>query len=153
MKTVLAVLLFIGSFIAGSNAAVAQCACIHPNITALEEFDKSEVVFIGEVVDSKVVEKPAYPNREDTYDMEVKFKVKKVWRKSLQEEVSVRFLVFGCIATFEKGTEHLVYAVKDDKGRLRMGCCCTRSRPLEKAGEDIKEFEKRGEEQKQVIKQ
>ena len=151
MKAVVTVLVFIFGFIAGADAVLAQCTCAHPNTNALEEFDRSEVVFIGEVVDSKVVEKPASPSREDSYDMEVKFKVKKVWRKRLQEEVSVRFLVDGCSATFKKGTEHLVYAVKDNKGRLRMYCCCTRSGPLEKAGDDIKEFEKRGEEPKQII--
>lgn len=151
MKVIIPALVFISVCIVGVDGALAQCACAHPNITAFEEFKNSEAVFIGEVVGSDIVEKPAHKTRDDVYDMEIKFKVKKVWRKSLPEEVSVRFLVYCCIRKFEKGSEELVYAFKDDKGRLRMYCCCTRSRPLVDAAEDVKEFKERGEEPKPTI--
>ena len=151
MKGILRVLFFISGCALGVNGALAQCSCLNPNITAFEEFKKSEAVFIGEVLASDIVEKPAGKIRGDVYDMEIKFKVKKVWRKSLQEEVSVRFLVHGCIRDFDKGTEHLVYVHNDDKGRLRMYCCCTRSRLLVDAAEDVGEFKARGEEPKPII--
>lgn len=151
MKVIVLALFFVSGWVVGVDDALAQCACSRPNITAFEEFKESEAVFIGEVLGADIVENPAYKTRGNAYDMEIKFKVKEVWRKSLQEKVSVRFLVDGCIRDFEKGSEHLVYAFKDNKGRLRMYCCCTRSRPLEDAVEDVKEFKKRGEELKPII--
>jgi hypothetical protein len=150
-KGIVCALLLISACVVATDAALAQCACSQPDITAFEEFQKSEVVFIGEVLSSDVVEKRAHETRPDVYDMEIKFKVKKVWRKSLHEEVSVRFRVYGCIRSWDKGSEHLVYAFKDNKGPLRMGCCCTRTTSLQDATEDIAEFKKRGEEPKPII--
>ena len=151
MKIIGIALFFISGCFVGVDSALAQCACADPNITAFEEFKKSEVVFIGEVLGSNIVDDPAYKSGGDVYDLEIKFKVKKVWRKSLAEEVSVRFLVYGCIRKFEKGSEQLVYAVNDNKGRLRMDCCCSRSRPLVDAAADVKEFEARGEQTKPIV--
>ena len=152
MKRIVVGLFLISAYVLGVDAAFAQCACARPDITVLEEFKESEAVFIGEIVSKDVVEKLAVPGgRQDVYDMEIKFEVKKAWRKNLQEQVSVRFLVYGCIKPFDKGTEYLVYAFNDDKGQLRTGCCCSRTRPLAKAAEDLKEFEELGEEPKQII--
>jgi hypothetical protein len=139
MKGIGLALMFVWACVVGVDPAVAQCACAQPNITALEEFKKSEAVFIGEVLGSEIVDRSVDKTRRDVYDMQIKFKIKKVWRKSLEEHVSVRFLVYGCIRDFEKGSEHLVYAF-NDKGRLRMYCCCTRSRLVVDAVEDVKEF-------------
>ena len=152
MKIIISALFFISGCFVGVDGAFAQCSCRDPNITAFEELKKSEVVFIGEVVGSDIVEDPDHKSRGDVYDMEIRFKVKKVWRKSLPEEISVRFMVYGCIRKFEKGSEELVYAFNDNKGRLRMECCCTRSRPLVDAAADVKEFEQRGEKTKPILR-
>ena len=152
MKRMVLAFVFISVWALGVDAAFAQCSCADPKMTAYEEFKKAEVVFIGEVLGSEIIENPAHKTRRDVYDMEIKFRVKNVWRKSVKEEVSVRFLVYGCIGKFDRGSEQLVYAFKDDKGRLRMYCCCTRSRPLVDAAEDIREFKERGEEPKAIIK-
>jgi hypothetical protein len=75
MKGIVLALFFISGCVVGVDGALAQCACSHPNITALEEFKKSEAVFIGEVLSSDIVENPAHKTRGDVYDMEIKFKV------------------------------------------------------------------------------
>jgi hypothetical protein len=152
MKRIIVGLFLASTCIIGVGEAYAQCTCARPDLTAFEELKDSEAVFIGEVISKEIIEKAAgYGDRQDVYDMEIKFKVKKVWRKNLRELVTVRFLVYGCIKSFDKGSEYVVYAFNDNKGQLRTGCCCSRTRPLAKAAEDLKEFEERGEKPKQVI--
>lgn len=151
MKRIIIGLFLVSVSVVGVGEASAQCKCARTYPTAFDELKDVEAVFIGEVISKHIVEKPVVrADRQNVYEMEIKFRVKKVWRKNLKELVTVRFLVYGCNIAFDNGTEYLVYAI-NDKGRLRTYCCCSRTKPLSKAAEDLKEFEKRGEEPKQVI--
>src|SRR5688572_25022982 len=86
------------------GVASGQCTCAHTYPTAFDELKDSEAVFVGEVLTVETIERP-YADRSDVYDLGIKFKVKRVWRKDLAEQISVRFLVYGCIIHFDKGTE------------------------------------------------
>jgi hypothetical protein len=150
MKRILFGLFLISISIVGIGEASAQCTCIRTYPTAFDELKDSEAVFIGEVLNVETIERP-YKHRPDAYDLEIKFKVKKVWRKDIDQQIALRFLVDGCISSFDKGAEYLVYAFRDKEGRLRTFCCCSRTRPLAKAAQDLEEFQKMGEKPKHVI--
>ena len=150
MKRILFGLFFISIGIVRIGEASAQCTCIRTYPTAFDELKASETVFIGEVLNVETIERP-YKHRPDAYDLEIKFKVKKVWRKGIDQQIALRFLVDGCISSFDKGVEYLVYAYRDKEGLLRTSCCCSRTRPLAKAAKDLKEFQEMGEKPKHVI--
>src|SRR5262245_29131668 len=108
-------------FIFGPMETNAQCACaggstkseIQSSRSASEELQAAEVVFIGEAIENKKIELPS-PNREGTsHEYELTFKVKRAWKKAIDEIVKVRESG-PCLLGFKKGNEVLVYAFADE---------------------------------------
>src|SRR5687767_9897370 len=143
---------FISAFIFGVREAAAQCDCVGSNrendyrgsrySTVYEEFENSEAVFVGEFVEMKKIERPPAFKSDFPYEYEIKLKVKKAWRKNLEEIVSLRYWA-GCLIGFKEGEEYLVYAFVQEEGVLRTNYC-SRTRLLSKAAGDLKEFEEKG---------
>lgn len=153
-KTVFGVWL-ISLLIFAANRAHAQCDCggypyeknssrSSPYLTAYEELENSEVVFIGEVIKRK---KLVIPEKHE-YEYIITYKVKKAWKKQLAETIDVR--EGRCLPGFEKGEEVLVYAIFDDNKLFHP--YCSRTRLLSKARGDLKEFEGRGLEPQELKK-
>jgi len=155
MRRIMIAGLFLGIFIRSVNPASAQCDCIgsnrendyrgSPYRTAYHEFEHSEIVFIGEVVDRKKVEIPG----SDDYEYEVTYRVKRAWKKEIEELTKVR-IGGPCLLDFGKGETVLVYAFAD-KSQLRLQFC-SRTRLLSKAAADLEEFNKVGVKPQKVIK-
>lgn len=132
----------------GTNAALAQCACSRPNITASEEFKAADIVFVGEVVEIK----RTAPDKQNRYTETVIFKVKNAWKQDSEEFVTITNEIYGCINGFVEKKDWLVYAYKRKNGTLGTGCCCSRTKSLLKATEDLKEFEQNGEKPTNIVK-
>jgi hypothetical protein len=161
MRKTMFCILLLGASILGVPETKAQCDCIGatPEIrgrryrTAYEELKNSDVVFIGEVIEIKKVEKPpdsvAYKGA-DHYELEILFKVKRTWKKALGESVAVRNAVEGCLIGFKKGEQYLVYAAAN--GKMLRTWYCSRTRLLAKAAKDLREFEERRETPVKIIR-
>jgi len=139
------------ALIFGAHESYAQCDCIgstpandyrgSPYRTAYDELKGAEIVFIGEVLKRSRVDLPP-PHRDGySYEHEVTFKIKRVWKKEADEIVNVRE-GGPCVLGYEKGDEVLVYA-HANRGGLRIHFC-SRTRLLSKSSADLKEFEERG---------
>jgi len=159
MRKLILAICFISAFIFGALEVNAQCDCIGGNrendyrgsgyATAYQEFEKSEAIFVGEFVEMKKIERPPAFKSDFPYEYEIKFKVKKAWKKNLEEFISLRYWA-GCLIGFKEGEEYLVYAFVHE-GLLRTNYC-SRTRLLSKAAVDLKEFEERGEKPRDIIK-
>ena len=144
MRKSILLLLLLGSFHAGARDTSAQCACAteYRDITPHKEFNLADAVFIGKVIEIK---KTARDKDTGGYVETVKFEVTKAWRRDLETFVVITNKIRGCINGFEENEEWLVYAYESKGGTLGTYCCCSRTRPLAKASEDLKEFEAKGE--------
>src|SRR5688500_6399838 len=102
--------------------ANAQCTCIKPNITALEEYKDATIVLTGEIVDIQKSER----DEKDRYYETVKIEVDRVWKKNVDSTVTIKNYVFGCIQGWNVGDKYLVYAyLNDDNRTYSTGCCCS----------------------------
>lgn len=130
---------FISIFVLGIREVACQCMCAPvPGsrlLTAHEAFKTAEVVFTGEVVESK---KGTLPD-----EYEVRFKLKRVWKKDVGESVVLRTFRHSCGFFGEEGEEFLVYAYTYQDMLTTNGC--TRTKYLSEAVADLKEFEEKGE--------
>lgn len=127
-----------------SSAVLARC--IIPG-APMQELRKADAVFSGHVIEGTYVEDI---NDEGISGKRLVFtlKVMRVWKGDLASTVEMRTSEFryenGLISMmaedfhFEKGKEYLIYAY-GEPDRLRTSAC-TRSRLLEKAGDDLKEL-------------
>lgn len=155
MRKLLIALWLVSVFILGAREASCQCKCAanvpgSKYLTPHEALKTSDVVFIGEVVDVKKVVISRTQKREKSYEYEVKFKVKRAWKKELEEITTLRTgHNDGCLLSFEEGEEVLVYAYVREE-MLRTGAC-TRTKLLSQAAEDVKDFEEKGEKPVRVI--
>lgn len=126
----------------------AQCTC-SPNLTLKEHFERSDVVFIGKVVETKKIRQ----HNNENYDVVIKFEVQKVWKKDLEKLVLVKEN-FGDISGFEPNTEWLLYVFKGTDGTLQIvRNCCSRTKLLSVATKqgDLKAFKKIGEKLKKIL--
>jgi hypothetical protein len=143
-------LLFAATLIAASLDGQAQCDCIGytPEVrgsrygSAVEDLNHSEVVFVGEVLETRKVAKPQNSSGEEHHEFKVRFKVQRAWKRAVEEYVWVRNNVDYCIFRFETGKQYLVYAVADGD-RLRTWYC-SRTRLVSKAQKDLDEFDSHG---------
>ena len=149
-KTVLLILL-LGIFCFGGIDTFAQCACApeYVNITPHKEFKFANVVFIGKVIE---VKKTAQDKNTGDYTEIVTFNLKKAWKRDLEAIVVITNRIDFCFNGFAEKEEWLVYAYKNQDGTLGTYCCCSRTKPLSKADEDLKEFEEKGERPRKIIK-
>lgn len=143
------------------DEAFAQCCCF-ANVsedfngsrysTAYEELKNSDAVFLGQVVEMKMIDvKPAREGARE-YEVEIKFRVEKAWRRELSEYITLREYSDGCGIGFSIAGRWLVYATLDEDKHLRTGYC-TRTRLIYKNIEkDFREFEEKGEKQTKIIK-
>ena len=159
MRNLILVTCALTSFPFGAHDASAQCYCLGGNLeneyrgsrysTAYEEFKNSEIVFVGEFVDMKKIVRPPAFSTDFPYEYEIRFKVKKAWKKNLKEFISLRSWA-GCLVGFKEGEEYLVYAFIH-KRMLRTNYC-SRTKLLAKAAVDLKEFDENGETAREIIK-
>ena len=88
----------------------------------------------------------------NNYEVEIKFRVEKAWRRDLNEFTTIREYSDGCLIGFDIADRWLVYARYDEDRNLRTGYC-TRTRSVDRnVEEDFKDFKKNGEKQSQILK-
>lgn len=126
----------------------AQCTCIKPDITALEEYKDATVVVEGEIVDIQRSERDEQGRFHET----VKIAVDHVWKKNVDSIVTIRNYVHGCVQGWKISDRYLVYAyLNDDNTTYSTRCCCSRTGKLEKTEKDISEFFNAGYSRSHVI--
>ena len=162
MRNILLGVLFIIPFAFGAGNAYAQCDCIGGGRwkdirgsrynTAYEELKNAEVVFYGQVVEMKMIARKPIRAGADNYEVEIRFKVERAWRKDLGEFATLREYSDGCIIGFDIADRWLVYAYVDEDGNLRTGYCTRTRRADRNVDNDFKEFEAHGEKQTKIIK-
>ena len=143
------------------DAVVAQCDCflnVSKDVrgshysTAYEELKNSDVVFWGQVVEMKMIDRKPIREGADPYEIEIKFRVEKAWRKEVDEFVTIREYADGCGIGFGIADRWLVYADLDKNRVLRAGYCTRTRVAYNNVETDFKEFEKNGEKQTRIIK-
>jgi hypothetical protein len=135
-----------------ATIAQAQCDCFGQTseirgsryASALEDLNHSAVVFIGEVTETHNVPKLQHSNSssEKTFELEVRFKVQRAWKRTVEEYLTLRTNTDNCLIGFEAGERYLVYAVAD--GDLLRTWYCSRTRLVARAQKDLDEFESHG---------
>ena len=153
-------LMFAFALTFGTQINYAQCDCFNNESddirgsrysSAYEELKNSDAVFYGQVVEMKMIDRKPVRIGEDNYEVEIKFRVEKAWRKDLDEFITIREYSDGCLIGFSIAARWLVYAKIDNDKHFRTGYC-TRTRVTYKNVEkDFKEFEKQGEKQSRII--
>jgi len=138
MRNILLIVAVFGLLLLVTAETQAQCSCKkeYIDITPRAEFKLAHLVFIGKVVELK--KSPA--NENGHYTETVTFEVTKAWKHDLKSTITLTNWIYGCINGYEVNREWLVYAYQEKNGSLTSYCCCTRTRPLDKADEDVKEF-------------
>jgi hypothetical protein len=119
----------------GIAPEVSACTCRVP--TPKVAFEKSEAVFVGEFTGFTTVLSDG--RRVDAR----RFKVKKLWKGSLESTVILPFSdIPGMCGDLKlmKGQEYLIY-LSSWKGELILDVDCGRSRNVKNAAEDLKYLE------------
>lgn len=149
LSTILAALLLAGF------GVQAQCTC--PNSspanryrgswfgTVADEYENSEVVFVGTVVSEQRVDEPPDFDTDSSHNYRVRFKVEKAWKRFPGLEAEV-WMDAGCLIGFRPGESYLVYASPiDGRDAKRLWVkYCSRTRLLERASRDLAEIERLG---------
>lgn len=125
MKTIFfAPIIFLFLTLFSSNAFACSCG----GITQLEEFKRSESVFIGKFIRQT--------------ETGVELKITKSWKGAKAgKTITLSYFDFdGCDydLKFVRGKKYLIYAVRSAKRELFVSVDCGRSRAVEHAEEDIK---------------
>ncbi|HEV8593635.1 MAG TPA: hypothetical protein VGQ55_16130 [Pyrinomonadaceae bacterium] len=147
MKRIILGIFLACGFCFGADQIVGQCSCI-PKLTLQEHFQRSDVVFVGKVIEAK---KSSQGNTDGQY-VAVKFEVKEVWKKDSEKFVTVKEL-WGSADGFEQNAEWLLYAFKAKDGTLQIvRGCCSRTKLLSVAIKqgDLRGFKKMGERPKRI---
>jgi len=136
-NTVLFIAIF-GSILLTVTETRAQCTCApkYVNITARDEFDLAYAVFVGKVVAIK----KTLPDKNNHYVETVTFEVTRAWKHDVNINLTLINAIQGCLNGFEKDEEWLVYAYKNQNGSIGSYCCCSRTRILAQADDDLKTF-------------
>ena len=136
-NTLLFIAIFGSILLTGSETCV-QCACVptYVNITARDEFNLADRVFVGKVV---AIENTP-PDKNYHYVETVTFLVTRAWKHDVNSNLTITNRIAGCINGFKKDEEWLVYAYKNKDGALGTYCCCSRTTLLTKANDDMKTF-------------
>ncbi|MCU1287974.1 MAG: hypothetical protein JWN60_203 [Acidobacteria bacterium] len=158
MRITIAGILFVSAFIFGNITAFSQCgSCIDNYFSIYDEFKGAKAVFVGKVIEVTKIEESKNTDvaaKIDYYDFRVKFEVETAWKTDLPEIITVTNIESKKSA-FKLGESYLVYAYVRhyDKENLRAHTgCCTRTKLLSKAEEDLQEFKSKGEKPTNVIK-
>ena len=129
---------FLVSLLLATGEARAQCTCApqYVDITARDEFNLAYAVFVGKVVAIK----NAARDRNNRYVETVTFEVIKAWKRDLDAHLTITNEIEGCVNGFEENEEWLVYVYRHQDGTIGTHCCCSRTKSLAKATEDLKTF-------------
>jgi hypothetical protein len=143
MRKSVLLLSVLGLLFTGAGETFAQCACApeYIDIAPHKELKLADAVFTGKVVE---VRKSARDEGTGSYVETVKFEVRRAWKRDLEAFVTITNEIQGCANGFGENEEWLVYAYEQEDGILSTGCCCSRTRLLSEAAEDLKEFEAKG---------
>ena len=143
--------IFLGFFIIiasffGMSETFAQCSCTIPTDSAYEHLKYSDSVCVGKVVEIK----NSKANSEYS-EFDVTFKVEATWKTDLAETITVKNINSG-ESDFKENESYLVFAkVRDNTLTAYIGCC-TETKLLSSAAEDLKEFKDKGVMQTNIIK-
>lgn len=161
MKQVIFNVLVIFTVAFAAQSIFAQCDCFLNTskdirgsryATAHEELKNSDAVFYGQVVEMKMIDrKPAHEGAQN-YEVYIKFRVEKAWRKDLNEFITIREYSDGCLIDFDITDRWLVYANLDKDNNFRTGYCSRTRVAYRNPEKDFKEFEAKGEKQTKIIK-
>ena len=132
MKLLVCLAFFLSSI--AFNAPVAySMSCVTTSVK--EEFKEAQFVFVGRVV-------TATPVSDDYFHYAVKFLIEKQWKGNVQKELMVLIAPSLYEGTpFIKGNQYLIFAYYHHQGLITGGDCGP-DRPIEDAGEEIKELDR-----------
>lgn len=139
MREIFFIILLASIICFSSPETFAQCSC-EPKKNFQSSFQRSDVVFIGKVIESNKVEGE---NIGGSSVFAIRFEVKQTWKQDLEKFVTVK--MYGDAKSFELNSEMLLYTQKDNDGNLQAGItCCSRTRLLSVAEEngDLKALKK-----------
>ena len=161
MRMIIFGALLICTFAFAARDAYAQCCCII-NVsedirgsrysTAYEELKNADAVFYGQVVEMRMVDRKPVREGADNYEVEIKFRVEKAWRRDLDEYVTIREYSDVCKMGFSVASRWLVYADLDEDKKFRTRYCSRTRVVYKNVDKDFKEFEEHGEKQTTIIK-
>jgi len=121
--------------------------------SAYEELKNSDAVFWGQVVEMRMIHRKPVRKGANNYEVEIKFRVEKAWRRDLNEFVTIREYSDGCGIGFDIADRWLVYAYLDEKKNFRTGYC-TRTRAAHKnVDKDFLDFDRNGEKQTRILRE
>jgi hypothetical protein len=137
MKRLLFSVVTVAALISALEADALACHCTlpFPKLTLEQQVRKarsqSRVVFSGEVLE--------ITRRPQSFYVEVKFRVKQLWKGDIPEEVTVVTGMGGgdCGYSFEIGKDYLLYAYTSDGNKLGTNIC-QRTTQLTDAATDLK---------------
>jgi hypothetical protein len=161
MKKIIFGILFICAIAFGGQNTLAQCDCFGNESddirgsrysTAYEELKNSDAVFYGQVVEMKMIDRKPAREGASNYEVEIKFRVEKAWRRDLSEFITLREYSDGCGIGFGIADRWLVYAYLDASKNFRTGYCTRTRNVIKNVEKDFKEFEEKGEKQTKIIK-
>lgn len=92
--------------------------------------------FVGKVV---AIENTP-PDNNDHYVQTVTFQVTRAWKHDVDSNLTITNRIDVCLTGFERNEEWLVYVYKRKDGTFETYCCCSRTRVLAKADDDLKTF-------------
>ena len=147
-KIALSVLIVI-TFCLVAPKTFAQCRC-WPELTLREHFQRADAVFVGKVIEVEMVRQ----ENADDYLRIMKVEVKQTWKQDMERVVTIkRYPEKGTTSSVQPNDELLFYAykIKDEEGAFVAGGCCSRTKILLNAAEDLEQFRKMGEKPKKII--
>jgi len=98
MRQLILGILVIFTFTIGTSHTFAQCDCAGASkdirgsrySTAYEELKSADAVFYGQVVEMKMIDREPVRKGANNYEVEIKFRVEKAWRRDLDEFIAIR---------------------------------------------------------------
>ena len=158
MRSIVIIILLACTIILGTSTAFSQCgSCIDDYFSVYDEFKGSKAVFIGKVIEIKKIEESKNTDTAtniDYYEFKVKFEVQTAWKNNLPETIIITN-IGSKNSDFKLGESYLVYAYDRhyDKENLRAHTgCCSRTKLLSEAEEDLQEFKNKGEKPTSIIR-
>ncbi len=117
---------FIIAILLGTTNAYAQCSCAYAGESEADEAKRSDVAFVGEVVEVKKIEN----TKDQKYNyFDVTFKIKKSLKEDSIKEVTIRNISSGN-SDFDKKESYIVFATIYDGFLQASIYCCTYTRKI-----------------------
>ncbi|MBX3244357.1 MAG: hypothetical protein KF685_07855 [Acidobacteria bacterium] len=158
MRNIVLAILCISIITFGNSTVYSQCgSCIENYFSVYDEFSGSKAVFVGKVIEIKKIEESRNTDtttNTDYYQFKVIFEIGTAWKTDLPETIIITN-TSSKNSDFKLGESYLVYAsVRHyDKENLRAHTgCCSRTKLLSDAKEDLQEFKNKGEKPAKIIK-